>query len=145
MGIFSWLTGGAGKAIAEGAEGIGNGVSSIATGIRAAIAGPEADPTRLAELAAEAERLQVEAARLQTTVNEAEARSPSLFVAGWRPALGWCGAAAVAYTYIIRPVLAIWWDVPEIDTAALWPMILGMLGLGGYRTYEKQAGVQDRH
>ena len=69
MGIFSWLTGGAGKAIADGAEGIGNGVSSIATGIRAAITGPEADPTRLAEIAAEAERLQVEAAKLQTEVN----------------------------------------------------------------------------
>lgn len=145
MGILSWLTGSAGKAVADSAEGIGKGVSSIATGIREVIKGPEADPTRMAELAAEADRLQVEAARLQTTVNEAEARSPSLFVAGWRPALGWCGAAAVAYKYIIRPFLSIWLDAPDIDTAALWPMILGMLGLGGYRTYEKKVGVQDRH
>lgn len=145
MGIFSWLTGGAGKAIAEGAEGIGTGVSSIATGIREAITGPEADPTRLAELAAEADQLQVDASRLQTEVNLAEAQSTSLFVAGARPFILWVCGLAVAYKFIVRPIISLWVDAPDVDAGALWPLLTGILGLGGMRSWEKSKGINDRH
>lgn len=80
----------------------------------------------------------------QIDINKAEAASPSPFTSGWRPAIGWVCAAALACQYIGRPLLA--WggivlghplpELPGIDDN-LWELMLGMLGLGGLRSYEK--------
>lgn len=83
----------------------------------------------------------------QLDTNRAEAASPSAFTSGWRPAIGWVCASALACQYIARPLLQ--WagivighpfpDLPGIDDN-LWQLMLGMLGLGGLRTVEKLNG-----
>ena len=85
----------------------------------------------------------------QIEVNKTEAASSSVFVAGWRPFVGWaCGAGLTVPTVVI-PLLSWAGSVagmtmpppPEIDTAILLQLLLGMLGLGGLRTFEKSRGV----
>jgi len=95
----------------------------------------------------------------QVAVNLQEARSESLFVAGWRPFIGWSCGAALAYEFVAKPFLlffanasALWLDgplfdpalLPELDWGALMPVLLGLLGLGGLRTLEKVRGVNKR-
>lgn len=84
----------------------------------------------------------------QLDINKAEAASTSVWTSGWRPAIGWVCAAALAAQYIARPMLQ-WagvltgheWPVlPGIDDN-LWQLMLGMLGLGGLRTFERVKGV----
>ena len=100
----------------------------------------------------EQERAQLAAALVvvqgQLDANKAEAASPSSFTSGWRPGVGWVCVAALACQYIARPLVQ--WvgivsghplpDLPGID-AQLWELMLGMLGLGGLRSYEKVKGV----
>lgn len=97
----------------------------------------------LAALAAE-----TDLARGQNEVNKVEAGSNRLFVAGWRPFVGWICASALAFKYIGGPLLVMVGQVagfpvvlPVIDSADLTPVLLGMLGLGGLRTLEKVKGV----
>ena len=84
----------------------------------------------------------------QATVDTAEAANTSVFVAGWRPAIGWVCALALAYQYVLAP-MAIWVTLmahynmplpPKLDDS-LWQLMFGMLGMGGLRTYEKIKGV----
>lgn len=84
----------------------------------------------------------------QTKVNEVEAANANLFVSGWRPALGWTCAFAFAFIYILGPIVA--WiamltgstiPLPKFDAESLISLTLGMLGLGGLRTFEKIKGV----
>lgn len=85
----------------------------------------------------------------QAATNTAEASNASLFVAGWRPAIGWVCAAALAYQYLGRPVVSfgLFWstgqhaDMPGLD-GNLWELMFAMLGIGGLRTLEKFGGVQ---
>ena len=100
----------------------------------------------------EAERQKFAAAVMavqgQLDVNKAEAANPSRFTSGWRPFIGWVCGAALACQYIARPLLA--WggivtghplpELPGIDDN-LWQLMLGMLGLGGLRSYEKVKGA----
>ena len=100
----------------------------------------------------EQERAQLAAALTivqgQLDANKVEASSPSVFVGGWRPGVGWVCVAALACQYIARPLVQ--WvgivsghplpDLPGIY-AQLWELMLGMLGLGGLRSYEKVKGV----
>ena len=102
-------------------------VGNLAWEIREAIKGKELDPNQLLEI--------------QTKINEVEAKHRSVFVAGWRPFIGWVCGLALAYNFIIRD-LFIWVIDPEIVTPALqmehlMTVLFGMLGLGGLRTYEK--------
>ena len=84
----------------------------------------------------------------QTDINKEEAKSSSLFVSGWRPAIGWVCALALAYQYLLRPLggtLAsifglIIPPLPGLDDN-LWQLMMGMLGMGGLRTFEKVQGV----
>lgn len=84
----------------------------------------------------------------QSQVNAAEAASGSIFVGGWRPFIGWVCGAALAYQYVVAP-LAVWLGFlvghpipkpPALDDS-LWQLMLGMLGMGGLRTFEKIRGV----
>jgi len=84
----------------------------------------------------------------QSVTNQKEAESNDLFVAGWRPAIGWCCALALFYQYIITP-FATWGfavahlavpALPKLDDT-LWQLMFGMLGMGGLRTFEKIKGV----
>lgn len=78
----------------------------------------------------------------QTDINAVEAASPSLFVSGWRPAIGWIGAAGLFYAYVGRPLLAGAGvtGLPPLDNN-LYELVIAMLGLGGLRTFEKIKGV----
>jgi hypothetical protein len=86
--------------------------------------------------------------RSQNEVNTAEAANTNLFVAGWRPMIGWVCALALAYQYLLSP-LSVWIATmlnhpipfpPKLDDT-LWQLMFGMLGMGGLRTYEKLKGV----
>ena len=87
----------------------------------------------------------------QTDINKAEASNSSLFVSGWRPAVGWVCALALAYQYLLRPLSgtigAIFGvtipPLPGLDDN-LWQLMMGMLGMGGLRTYEKTQGVASK-
>lgn len=79
----------------------------------------------------------------QTDINKVEAASTSLFVSGWRPAIGWVCASAMAYQYLVRPFLIAFYPAmtfPGLDDN-LWQLMMGMLGLGGLRTFEKTQGL----
>ena len=99
---------------------------------------------KLAELDAD-----VKIAVGQMGVNQAEAQHGSIFVAGWRPFVGWICGLALAYHFILLPLMTFiafvaevkLTDLPEFDFAQLSTILMGMLGLGGLRTFEKQKGV----
>lgn len=82
----------------------------------------------------------------QSDTNKTEAQSSSLFIAGWRPAIGWVCAIALLYEYFIRPLaiwsVAVWFPggpiLPSISgEGMLWELMAGMLGIAGLRTVEK--------
>ena len=101
------------------------------------------------EIATMSERHAQELAMAQIEVNKAEAQSSSVFKGGWRPFIGWVCGFAFAYHFIIQPVLIFGVGVagiqlpalPEFDMSQMMPVLLGMLGLGGLRTFEKQKGI----
>ena len=93
------------------------------------------------EIATMSERPAQEALKGQLEINKMEAAHKSLFVAGWRPAIGWICAVGLLYNTIVANVLGIWMAVPEVDTTLLVPVMMGMLGLGAMRSYEKVQGV----
>lgn len=85
----------------------------------------------------------------QLEVNKTEAASASVFVAGWRPFIGWVCGVALAYQFVLRPLLAFGFmaagrplpgEMPGLDST-LWELLFGMLGLGTLRTAEKFKGV----
>ena len=89
------------------------------------------------EIATMSERHAFEALKGQLEINKVEAAHKSLFVAGWRPAIGGVCMLGLLYNTIIANVLSIWIEVPEVDTTLLVPVMMGMLGLGAMRSYEK--------
>ena len=93
------------------------------------------------EIATMSERHAQELMKGQLDVNKAEAAHKSLFVAGWRPRIGWVCSLGLLYNTIIANILGIWVDLPEIDTTLLVPVMMGMLGLGAMRSYEKVNSV----
>jgi len=87
----------------------------------------------------------------QTDINKVEASNLSIFVSGWRPAIGWVCALALAYQYLLKPLvmgilpnfgIAIA-PLPGLDDN-LWQLMMGMLGMGGLRTMEKMQGVASK-
>ena len=93
------------------------------------------------ELSTLAERHANELAKGQLEVNKVEAAHKSLFVAGWRPSIGWCCSLGLLYHVLIAPIAGIWVEVPEIDPSLLMTTMTGLLGLGAMRSYEKTRGV----
>ena len=84
----------------------------------------------------------------QLEVNKEEAKSRNVFIAGWRPFIGWTCGIALCWTYILQPVAQFVLaqtghliDLPGLDMSTMMPVLLGMLGLGGLRTWEKYKGL----
>jgi hypothetical protein len=84
------------------------------------------------------------AAMAQLEVNKIEASSSSLFVSGWRPAIGWTCAFAIFSDFCLRPLMVWasgWYPsipiFPSLISDNLWELMAGMLGLSGLRTFEK--------
>jgi hypothetical protein len=104
-------------------------LGEFAKDLREAIKGKEIDPDKMMELV-----------KVQSEINKMEAQHRSVFVAGWRPFIGWISGVALLYNFIIRDVIA--WILPDamppaIQMDQLITILLGMLGLGGLRTFEK--------
>lgn len=100
----------------------------------------------------EAEKQQLAAAVMvvqgQMDINKAEAANPSVFVSGWRPFIGWVCGTACAWNWIGLPIAKLVLAVigypivlAPADLTEMLPVLLGMLGLGGLRTWEKVKGV----
>ena len=103
---------------------------------------------------AERERARLELLRMQQAgelaqiaVNTEEARNPSLFVSGWRPAVGWCCALACGWNWLGLPISKLAAELlghpitlGPADLGEMWPVLMGMLGLGGLRTLERLNG-----
>ena len=101
------------------------------------------------------ERELVEAAKsamlAQTEINAVEAQHKSIFVAGWRPFIGWVCGVGIAWSMVVQPVaqwaMIAWGDgteLPTIDTSYLMELVTAMLGMSGLRTFEKMRGVARR-
>ena len=101
------------------------------------------------EIATMAEKYAHESALAQVETNREEAKHKNVFVAGWRPFIGWTCGVALAWHFILAPLvlfIAGWSGVqlptlPEFDMDSLMTVLVGMLGLGAFRSYEKTKGV----
>ena len=127
---MSWLS----KLLGSGTKGLGD----LAKDIREAIKGKELDPNKQLDIAAKL-------AEVQAKINTAEATHRSVFVAGWRPFVGWVCGLGLLYAVLLEPLLRFIFTVngwnsqfPIIDTTITMQVLFGMLGLAGVRSYEKK-------
>ena len=95
-----------------------------------------------------AERHAQELAKGQLEINKAEAQSRNVFIAGWRPFIGWTCGVAMAYNYVVHPIMIFTLAqldylvaIPALDLSEMMPVLMGMLGLGGLRSFEKFKGI----
>ena len=85
----------------------------------------------------------------QLEINKVEAAHRSIFVAGWRPSIGWCCSAALAYHFVLQPIIVFGLALtetatpalPAFDMDSLMTVLMGILGLGGMRSFEKFKGL----
>lgn len=84
----------------------------------------------------------------QLEINKVEAANPSVFVSGWRPAIGWICGIACGWNWVGLPVVktvaifaGLSLSLSPADLSEMLPVLMGMLGLGGLRTMEKLSGV----
>ncbi len=108
------------------------------------------EKARLAhEIATMSERHAQELAKGQLEINKAEAAHKSLFFGGWRPFVGWSCGVALAWHFVGQPLVVFGIavagveapDLPVFEMESLLTVLLGMLGLGGLRTFEKTKNI----
>lgn len=104
----------------------------------------------IAKLADQAQAREHDEMMGQIGTNTEEAKNSNMFVAGWRPAVGWICAAGAGYNFLLLPlatfvvrVAGYAGQLPSTDIANLMVLLTGMLGFGGLRSYEKKQGIQD--
>lgn len=111
---------------------------------------PDKTEVEKAKLAAELQEAMNEfnLVKGQLDINAIEAASPNMFVAGWRPMVGWIGATGFAYATIVEPTMKFILTVagykgtfPVLDTTILLEVLFALLGIAGLRTFEKYKGV----
>lgn len=134
MSVIKKIFGIGGEAAAKPIEAVGNVLDNLFT-------------SKEEKLTAEQIKLRILQApdMVQTEINKVEAAHRSIFVAGWRPFIGWVCGTALLYHYILRDLitwaLSVWApDItapPNLAMEHLMTVLLGMLGLGAYRSYEK--------
>ena len=127
MSFWTKLFGGA---VTEPIDALGSAVDKIFTN----------DEERM-QAQAVLDRIAQKPAILQAEINKIEAQHRSLFVAGWRPAIGWVCAIGLAFPFIINPLIE--WaggTGPKIPMDQLMELVVALLGLGTLRTFEKLAG-----
>ena len=148
MGFLTSLLGGG---AASGAGALMEGAGSLAKDLRTAITG-ELDPDKRASLEAKALEIEAQIKHGQMRINEQESKHASIFVAGWRPGVGWTCVTGLYYQLIIHPLIS--WSCamflpgvtpPAMETGLLVTILGGILGLGAMRSYEKKNEVDDRH
>ncbi len=93
-------------------------------------------------------KVQQEPDKWQAEINKIEAGHRSIFIAGWRPFIGWVGGIGLAFHFVVSPLIH-WYVaitnsdlvVPQLNTEGLISIVLALLGLAATRTYEKQHGL----
>jgi hypothetical protein len=100
-----------------------------------------ADKDLKLKLSHELEKEIVSLNKLQIELNKEDAKG-HWFQSSWRPATAWVCVAGFAINFLISPLAAPFGiDVPQADTSTMLPVLMGMLGLGGLRSYEKSKGL----
>jgi len=150
MGLFDTL-------LKDEVSSLGASIGTMAKDIRAAITGKEVltaeERLKILDSTQKMEQMALEADRAinegQIEINKIDAASGSLFRGGWRPATGWVCVLALLYQFLVMPLLP--WTValfkisvpalPSLDIGTLITLLGGLLGLGGFRTYEKTKGL----
>jgi len=131
MAGATWLGKLFGAGIAEPINAIGKIVDDVYTS--------EEERLTAAELLL---RIEQEPHKLQAEINKLEASHRSLFVAGWRPAIGWVCSVGLAFVFLFNPIIQ--WSTgkpgPEMPLEAMTTLVVSLLGLGGLRTFEKVMG-----
>jgi hypothetical protein len=121
-------------------------VDSMITGFREAITGEKIkDPVEMAKIEMQLQSLENALLSGQLEINKVEAQHPNIFIAGWRPFVGWVGGIGLAYIAFIEPIMrfvAMLNDYtgtfPVIDTNITMQVLLAMLGIGGMRSFDKK-------
>lgn len=126
-------------------------IGNVLTAAREAITGKKiADPIELAKIDLQLQQLDNALTNGQLLINQEEAKSSSLFVAGWRPFIGWVCGTALAFQFLVTPIL-MWICLilnvvipvpPVLDLGSLMTILGGLLGLGTLRTFEKVKKVE---
>ena len=124
-------------------------VGNVFTSIREAITGEKIkDPLEMAKISLQLSQLEQMANEGQISINKIEAAHSNLFVAGWRPFIGWICGIAIAYTFVLHPMIE--WGIalsglnataPKLNVDTLYQLVLAMLGMATLRTYEKKQQV----
>ena len=134
--------------VGEAAEDIGKLTDKIYSYIKG-----DLPPEKKAEVELMLAKLDQQLMMGQIEINKAEAQSPHWFVASWRPSIGWICALAIAYNFLLYPTLT-WLTfvfapdkvklIPPPFNDGLFELVLAMLGVAGYRTFEKLKGIDTK-
>jgi hypothetical protein len=116
--------------------------------IVARIPDPAARERASLDMQAELLKAAVAESQSQTEVNKVEAAHQSLFVAGWRPFIGWMGGVALGYAFLLQPILS-WFlaivgvetPLPEPNTETMMALVTAMLGVTAARSFDKWKGT----
>ena len=127
---MGWLN--FGKDVAAPIDALGNTIDKMFTN----------DEERM-QAQAVLDKIRIQPAILNAEMNKIEAQHRSLFVAGWRPAIGWICAAGIAFAFIGNPLLErfVEGDPVKVPLDMILELVLAMLGMGALRTFEKVKGV----
>jgi len=141
------------------------GIGSIIEGVGKVAGDLITTDKERAEMALEGRKLDLEEKRIdqatdlaQVDINKIEAASSSVFVSGWRPAVGWVGVLGLVYQFLGYPLMQWGWAFgqgmdwiprelhapPDLDVEQLMTLLAGLLGFGGMRTFEKHKGVASK-
>ena len=131
-----------GSGAGQAAQGIGAGIADVVKSLYTTDGETLDKQTAL-------KRLEMTPLLNQLAINLAEASNRSVWVAGWRPFIGWVCGTALLYNFVLRDLIvwafAAWAPTmplpPTLDLGSLMTILLGLLGLGGLRTVEKVKGV----
>ena len=100
------------------------------------------------EMQADLLKYAAEQSQAQMEVNKVEAAHSSLFVAGWRPFIGWMGGCALGYAFLLQPILSwlleivgVTTPLPEPNTEAMMALVTAMLGVTAARSFDKWKGT----
>lgn len=128
-----------------------DGIGGLLTSAREAITGNKiVDPVEIAKIDLQLQQLDNALTNGQLLINQEEAKSSSVFVAGWRPFIGWVCGTALAFQFLVTPIL-MWLclalnvvipNPPVLDLGSLMTILGGLLGLGTLRTFEKVKKVE---
>ncbi len=130
-----------------------SGIGQVAKDLREAITGKSiVDPNKAAEYQEKLVEVEKQIILAQSEINKIEASSTSVFIAGWRPFVGWICGFSLGWEFLFGPI-GVWisnliWgnpvEVPKIDSSLMIQLLIAMLGLGAFRTYEKVNNAENK-